>query len=59
MAKAKNKNTNSGVIIKSVQYSIVTKIVNFDPNKFSSKTIIVDGKAAVLLKGRVYTEIKA
>jgi len=58
MAKTK-ENTNSGVVAKSMQYSVITRIVNFDPNKFVSKTIIVDGKAAVHLKGRVYTEIKA
>ena len=59
MSKEANKKTNRGVIVKNMQYSIITKVVNFDPNKFSSKTIIVDGKAAILLKGRVYTEIKA
>lgn len=57
MAKARNKVTT--VTKKSLQYSIITKVVNFDPNKLSSKTIIVDGKLAVHLKGRVYTEIKA
>ena len=56
---AKEKSTNSGVIVKSMQYSVITRVVNFNPNKLSSKTIIVDGKAAIRLKGRVYTEVKA
>ena len=59
MAKTTKKNTNSGVIVKSMQYSIITRVVNFNPNKLSSKTIVVDGKAAIRLKGRVYTEVKA
>ena len=58
MAKAK-ENINSGVVAKSMKYSVITRVVNFDPNKFSSKTIIVDGKAAIHLKGRVYTQVKA
>lgn len=59
MAKKLKRNTSSGVVSKSLQYSIVAKMVNFDPNKFISKTIIVDGKVAIQLKGRVYTELKA
>ena len=56
MAKTKK---SAGVIVKHMQYSIITRVVNFDPNKFSSKTIVVDGKAAIHLKGRVYTQVKA
>lgn len=52
------KNTNPRVLVKNMKYSIVTKYVNFNPNLFSSKTIVVDGKPAVHLKGRVYTEVK-
>ncbi len=57
MSKAKKQNKNPRVIIKSTQYSIITRVVNFEPTKYSSKTIIVDGKPAVLVKGRIYIEL--
>jgi len=48
---------NSKVINKSLKYSVVSKFINFDPDKYSQRVIIVDGKAAIRIKGRVYKMI--
>jgi len=45
------------VISKGLKYSVVTTVINFHPEKFSSQTIVVNGSLAVRLKGRVYTKI--
>ncbi len=44
------------VVAKSLKYSVVTKVINFDANKYSPRTIIVDGVLAIRLKGRNYTK---
>ena len=49
--------TTPKVITKSLKYSIITQVVNFNPNKYTPRTIIVDGSLAVRLKGRVFTKI--
>jgi len=47
----------SKTLTKSLRYSVITKIVNFNPSKFNPRTIIVNGAVAIHLKGRVYTKI--
>jgi len=54
MLKQENKMRDSKNISKDMKYSVVSKFINFDPNKYSQKVIIVDGKAAIQIKGRVY-----
>jgi len=54
MTKSTNKTGESKVVNKSLKYSVVTKVVNFDPNKYAPRVIIVDGKAAIRIKGRMY-----
>jgi hypothetical protein len=54
-----NKNTNSKTVTKSLKYSVAAKFINFDPIKYAQRVIIVDGKPAIRLKGRVYKLILA
>jgi len=41
---------------KSLKYSVVTKVINFDANKYHPRIIVVDGLLAIRLKGRNYTK---
>jgi len=59
MTNTTNKNTGSKVVTKSLKYSVVTKFINFDPIKYAQRVIIVDGKPAIRIKGRVYKMILA
>lgn len=43
-------------VTKSLKYSVVTKVINFDANKYYPRIIIVDGVLAIHLKGRHYTK---
>jgi hypothetical protein len=54
-----NKKGGSKLINKSLKYSVVSKHINFNPDKYASKVIIVDGEAAIKIKGRVYKMILA
>ena len=42
-----------------MKYSVISKFINFDPDKYASRVIIVDGRAAIRIKGRVYKMILA
>ena len=44
-------------ITKGLRYSVLTKIVNFDPKKYTPRTVIVDGRIAIRIKGNVYTKM--
>lgn len=57
MTNSTNKKGGSKVINKSLKYSVVSKFINFDPLKYAQRVIIVDGKAAIKIKGRVYKMI--
>jgi hypothetical protein len=57
MSDTNSKNTNQRVIAKSMKYSVITKFVNFDPNKFASKVIIVDGAPAIRIRKKIYTRL--
>jgi len=46
-------------INKSLKYSVISKFINFNPNKYASRVIIVDGKAAIRIKDRIYKMILA
>jgi len=46
-------------IDKNLKYSVVKKFINFNPNKYAQRIIIVDGKAAIRIKGRLYKMIIA
>lgn len=59
MTNSTIKNSNLKVVSKSLKYSVVTKFVNFDPLKYAQRVIIVDGKPAIRIKGRVYKMILA
>lgn len=54
MINSINEKGSSKVINKSLKYSVVSKHINFDPLKYAQRVIIVDGKAAIQIKGRVY-----
>ncbi len=54
MTNSTNKTGDSKVVSKSLKYSVVSKFINFDPNKHAPRVIIVDGKAAIRIKGRMY-----
>lgn len=43
---------------KQMKYSVVIKIVNFDPTKFGSKIIIVNGTPAIKIREKVYVKIR-
>jgi hypothetical protein len=45
------------LIKKTLEYAIVSTFIDFDPDQFGAKLVIVDGKVAIKLKGRVYVEI--
>jgi len=49
--------SSSKDITKGMKYCVITTIINFNPAKFGSRTIIVNGVVAVQLKGRVYTKM--
>jgi hypothetical protein len=57
MTNSINNKGGSKVINKSLKYSVVSKFVNFNPDKYAPKVIIVDGNAAIKIKGRVYKMI--
>jgi hypothetical protein len=59
MNNSTNKNRDSKVINKSLKYSVVSKFINFNPDKYAQRLIIVDGKAAIKIKGRYYKMILA
>ena len=59
MANSTNKTGDPKVVTKSLKYSVVSKFVNFNPEKYAPELIIVDGKAAIKIKGRVYKMILA
>jgi len=59
MTNSTNNNINSKTVTKSLKYSVVTKFINFDPIKYAQRVIIVDGKPAIRIKGRVYKMILA
>jgi hypothetical protein len=59
MTNSTNKNTSSKAVTKSLKYSVITRFVNFDPLKYAQRVIIVDGKPAIRIKGRVYKMILA
>ncbi|KKU03238.1 MAG: hypothetical protein UX95_C0020G0008 [Candidatus Woesebacteria bacterium GW2011_GWD1_47_21] len=46
-------------INKNLKYSVVKKFINFDHDKYAQRIIIVDGKAAIRIKGRLYKMIIA
>jgi len=46
-------------INKNLKYSVVKKFINFNPDKYAHRIIIVDGKAAIRIKGRLYKMIIA
>jgi hypothetical protein len=46
-------------VTKSLKYSVRSKFVNFNPDKYAQKIIIVNGKAAIKISGRVYKMILA
>jgi len=46
-------------INKNLKYSVVKKFINFNPNKYAHRIIILDGKAAIRIKGRLYKMIIA
>jgi len=49
------KNTGESKLVnKSLKYSVVTKVINFNPDKYAPRVIIVDGKTAIRIKGRMY-----
>lgn len=52
-------NNKRKVINKNLKYSVVSKFINFDADKYASKVIIVDGKPALKIKGRMYKMILA
>ena len=54
MTNSTNKTGDSKVLNKSLKYSVVTKVINFNPDKYAPRVIIVDGKAAIRIKGRMY-----
>ncbi len=43
---------------KSLKYSVKAKFVNFDPKKFGSKIIIVNGTPALKIKDKIYVKIR-
>jgi len=49
--------TDSKTITKSLKYSVIVKFVNFDPKRYDSRIIVVDGALAIRIKDRVYTKI--
>ena len=59
MNNSTNNKVGSKVINKSLKYSVVSKHINFNPEKYASKVIIVNGQAAIRIKGRVYKMILA
>lgn len=59
MNNPNNKKGDLKVINKSLKYSVVSKFINFNPDKYTQKIIIVDGKAAIQIKGRYYKMILA
>ena len=52
-----SSNKNKVGVTKTMKYSVATKFVNFDPNMFASKIVIVDGQPALLIKGRIFKKI--
>lgn len=46
------------IVQKQMKYSVMSKIVNFDPAKFGSKIIIVNGTPAIKIRDKVYVKIK-
>lgn len=59
MTNSTNKKADSKRVTKSLKYSVVAKFINFDPLKYTQRVIIVDGKPAIRIKGRVYKMILA
>lgn len=49
--------SKASALSKSLKYSVVTKHINFDPEKHRPRTIIVSGRMAIRLKGNIYTKI--
>jgi len=54
MTKTTNKNQEIKAVTKSMKYSVVSRFINFDPDKYAQKVIIVDGKPAIHISGRMY-----
>ena len=44
-------------IKKNLEYAIIVTFIDFDPDQYGAKIIIVDGHVAIKLNGRIYTEI--
>jgi len=42
-------------IRKSSEYAVVKTFIDFDPKNAGPRTVIVDGRVAIKLKGRIYT----
>jgi hypothetical protein len=56
MAKIQDNPPVLTTLTKSLKDSVVTRHVNFDPTKYRPRTIIVNGRVAILLKGNIYTK---
>lgn len=54
MTNQNNKTKDSKVVNKTLRYSVVKKFINFNPDKYAHRVIIVDAKAAIRIKGRMY-----
>ncbi|MDO8488151.1 MAG: hypothetical protein Q7S31_02445 [bacterium] len=52
-----SKTQTTSAVTKNMRYSVVTKVVNFNPSKYTFRTIIVNGTLAIRLKGNLYTKM--
>jgi hypothetical protein len=51
------KATDQKIITKSLKYSVASRFINFDPTKYTSRIIIVDGAPAIRIRKKIYTRL--
>jgi len=44
-------------IKKNLEYAILVRFIDFNPDQYGAKIVIVDGHVAIKLHGRIYTEV--
>lgn len=44
-------------LTKSLKYSVKTTCINFDPQKYYPRTIVVNGQIALRIKDNIYTKL--
>ena len=45
------------IIKKNLEYAIIVTFIDFDPDKYGARVVIVDGRLAIKLYGRIYAEL--